>query len=1071
MRNLKKFLALALAMVMAFSLMVTANAAHAGTQYGDEGDITPAFSEAVEVLTGMGVFQGDSGSFRPASNITRAEVAAIIYRLATGDTGTDKMDLYTTRHPFTDVRSDAWYAGYVGYLYNAKIIKGTTATTFNPAGSVTGYEVLAMILRAVGYDKNNEFTGATWTVEVASTATNLGILRDVDSTHYGDTLHLASRRDVVASMLFRTAAYVPMVQYTLAFGYQNTGMTGGVTGSTLNPTLGWKYFGLTDDTGIVVGNQETGEGSTRMSFSNMPYGDDIYSYNTAMYDPANGSYADYRSDNFTDGMVIANQIATFNVRTGLDLFGHKVKVWFDGRGSYQSTANVQNNNNLTTYAHFDKATKVSAVKGWYGTKDAATELGTTVLGTPANSVGAAASGKGFGVWGPIANSVAFGRFANNKAATSVTAGTTEPLDSVYLLISNQASGQLDVVVSMNIETAVIKGEDNVNKIKTVTVPERSDEFIDAANELVGGSNGFVLEQNQLVGNSAKTLGQKEIGVHIEGTNGSATTVFQYNPARGDGFEKAWFLLKPVTETVSGRVIAYNDVTGKVTLDNGTVLEQSVLYDTVVNGTIPQTSAYSNATYEFYLDPVGKYLGASTSSSADFVYGTYMDYSTETSSSAFKYFLTGINLNGDKVTVPVVTANNFVINATDILDTPYRAVWNESDAVNGIGAGIYKGWAFNGTNAWDNSAANNTWNATGMVQASTTKGGYGIFDVDPSGNGISYGPADKTIGDITIGSVESTLGAVKVSTNYNGRELYFTENTKFILVSGYGTDSVASTVYNGISQLKGSNAWVNLDMAALAENVGLTSNKSHGSQHIVAGYSIADMTYFHTSPFVYAQTGTASLQADVVILPANAMSQSGTSSLYYLGNSYYGLLNANGAAASKYTMYQDGEVKNVWISGYANDSTTDDNGNTNDAYYITNNGHDKFYNLKATGLTANDGEPIYSLASREPVATGNQVINNTRYSASTYSTQTGSFEGAAPVMRNVANAKVVNVNATNFGSNVIWPNIDSLTTLNQAGSLFELGYGGEDALRVAAVLNPSNPLIVDVIYVCFMQTAP
>lgn len=1060
MRNLKKFLALALAMVMAFSLMVTANAAHAGTQYGDEGDITPAFSEAVEVLTGMGVFQGDSGSFRPASNITRAEVAAIIYRLATGDTGTDKMDLYTTRHPFTDVRSDAWYAGYVGYLYNAKIIKGTTATTFNPAGSVTGYEVLAMILRAVGYDKNNEFTGATWTVEVASTATNLGILRDIDSTHYGDTLHLASRRDVVASMLFRTAAYVPMVQYTLAFGYQNTGMTGGVTGSTLNPTLGWRYFGLTDDTGIVVGNQETGEYNTRMSFSKI--GPDIYSYNTTMRNP-DGSYNNGSSA--VEGAVQANEIATFNVRTGLDLFGHKVKVWFDGRGTYQSTNNV-NNNNLTTYAHFDKATKVSAVKGWIGTKDTATELGTTVLGTPANSVGAAASGKGFGVWGPIANSVAFGRFNDNTKVDTVEAGTTEPLDSVYLLISNQASGQLDVVVSMNIETAVIKGEDNVNKIKTVTVPESSNEFIDAANELVGGSGGFVLEQNQLVGNSAKTLGQKEIGVHIEGTNGNATTVFQYNPARGAGYEKAWFLLKPVTETVSGRVIAYNDVTGKVTLDNGTVLEQSVLYDTVVNGTIPQTSAYSNATYEFYLDPVGKYLGASTSSSADFVYGTYMDYSTETSSSAFKYFLTGINLNGDKVTVPVVTANNFVINATDVLDTPYRAVQNATlDAVNGIGAGIYKGWAFNGTNAWDNSAANNTWNATGMVQASTTQGSHGIFDVDPSGNGISYGPADKTIGDITIGSVESTLGAVKVSTNYNGRELYFTENTKFILVSGYGTDSVASTVYNGISQLKGSNAWVNLDMAALAENVGLTSNTSHGSQHIEAGYSIADMTYFHTSPFVYAQTGTASLQADVVILPANAMSQSGTSSLYYLGNCNYGLLNAYGAHASKFTMYQDGEVKNVWISGYANTEPE------SDAYFLNNNGYDKFYNLKATGQTANDGEPIYSLASREAVATGDQVINNTRYSASTYSTQTGSFEGAAPVMRNVANAKVVNVNATNFGSNVIWPNIDSLTTLNQAGSLFQLGYGGEDALRVAAVLNPSNPLIVDVIYVCFMQTAP
>ena len=38
------------------------------------------------------------------------------------------------------------------------------------------------------------------------------------------------------------------------------------------------------------------------------------------------------------------------------------------------------------------------------------------------------------------------------------------------------------------------------------------------------------------------------------------------------------------------------------------------------------------------------------------------------------------------------------------------------------------------------------------------------------------------------------------------------------MSGYGTDSVASTVYNGISQLKGTNAWVNLAMAALAQNV-------------------------------------------------------------------------------------------------------------------------------------------------------------------------------------------------------------------------------------------------------------
>ena len=169
MRNLKKFLALVMAMVMAFSLMLSASAANPVKTFGDADQITEAFVEAADVLTGMKVFQGDEGGFRPGDNITRAEVAALIYRLATGDTGTEKMDLYTTTHPFTDVGADDWFAGYVGYCWNAGYIKGTTATTFNPYDSVTGYETLAMVLRAMGYDKNNEFTGAQWIVNVSAT--------------------------------------------------------------------------------------------------------------------------------------------------------------------------------------------------------------------------------------------------------------------------------------------------------------------------------------------------------------------------------------------------------------------------------------------------------------------------------------------------------------------------------------------------------------------------------------------------------------------------------------------------------------------------------------------------------------------------------------------------------------------------------------------------------------------------------------------------------------------------------------------------------------------------------------
>ncbi len=81
MRNLKKILALALALVMTLSLMTVANA------FNDDKDIDATYDEAVTVLSGLKVFKGvnDGSNFAPKQTITRAEVAAIIYRIVTGD--------------------------------------------------------------------------------------------------------------------------------------------------------------------------------------------------------------------------------------------------------------------------------------------------------------------------------------------------------------------------------------------------------------------------------------------------------------------------------------------------------------------------------------------------------------------------------------------------------------------------------------------------------------------------------------------------------------------------------------------------------------------------------------------------------------------------------------------------------------------------------------------------------------------------------------------------------------------------------------------------------------------------
>lgn len=232
---MKKLLALVLALVMTLSLAVVgSNAA-----FKDADKVNETYAEAVDVLAGMKVFQGyTDGSFQPEGSITRAEVAAIVYRLYTGDVADKQASLYASYNKFNDMNGAAWAKGYIGYCANAGLVKGYDAKTFAPQDKVTGYQALAMILRAVGYDKNGEFVGADWQLHVAQTAQQLGVLKNVR----GEDLNAAASRQLVAELLFQTAANVPMVNYTAALGYTNLDAI--LNGKT-NATLGFKNFGLT----------------------------------------------------------------------------------------------------------------------------------------------------------------------------------------------------------------------------------------------------------------------------------------------------------------------------------------------------------------------------------------------------------------------------------------------------------------------------------------------------------------------------------------------------------------------------------------------------------------------------------------------------------------------------------------------------------------------------------------------------------------------------------------------------------------------------------------------------------
>ena len=242
MRNLKKILAMVLALVMSLSLMATAGAA----DFTDASSINEKYETAIEVLEGLGVFKGyQDGTFQPQGSITRAETAAIIYRIVTGDVKDEQVGIYADYNLFTDVPSTSWFAGYVNYCANAEYIKGVGGGKFNPNAQVTGYAALAMILRAIGYTANGGFTGSDWEVQTARTAEARKITKNILT----GTLGQDANRETVAEILFQ-AILVNMVDHNV----DNT-FNGDQGYFEKDITLGYKTFKLEQVEGVVTANE------------------------------------------------------------------------------------------------------------------------------------------------------------------------------------------------------------------------------------------------------------------------------------------------------------------------------------------------------------------------------------------------------------------------------------------------------------------------------------------------------------------------------------------------------------------------------------------------------------------------------------------------------------------------------------------------------------------------------------------------------------------------------------------------------------------------------------------------
>lgn len=92
-----------------------------------------------------------NGTVKPAGNITRAETAAILFRLMDD---ASRKTYYSTKSGFRDVASGSWYNTYVATLNNDGVITDSSNGYFRPNEAITRAELAAMLA------KFSETTGA-----------------------------------------------------------------------------------------------------------------------------------------------------------------------------------------------------------------------------------------------------------------------------------------------------------------------------------------------------------------------------------------------------------------------------------------------------------------------------------------------------------------------------------------------------------------------------------------------------------------------------------------------------------------------------------------------------------------------------------------------------------------------------------------------------------------------------------------------------------------------------------------------------------------------------------------------
>lgn len=199
MKNHKRLLSLVLTFVLALSLGVPAFATVEDTGFSDV-DAGAWYAEAVMYCREHGLMSGiGNNQFAPESSLTRAQLAAVLYRIAGSPaaTGTDS---------FTDTVDGAWYSSAVLWASRQGLVSGYGGGLFGPNDPVTREQMTAIFWRYAGSPAagsaalSDRGAASSYALSAINWAVSNGIVAPISGTTFAPRDN-ATRAQVAAALM------------------------------------------------------------------------------------------------------------------------------------------------------------------------------------------------------------------------------------------------------------------------------------------------------------------------------------------------------------------------------------------------------------------------------------------------------------------------------------------------------------------------------------------------------------------------------------------------------------------------------------------------------------------------------------------------------------------------------------------------------------------------------------------------------------------------------------------------------------------------------------------------------